>query len=163
VVARCLEAGASGYVLKDVGVAELAHAIEAVAGGGRYLSPAALSRFIEDRGQPVAPSRDSYCLLTEREREVLRLLAEGLSVKEVAARLDRSVKTAEAHKYNLMQKLGVHKRAALVKYAIGHGLIQMPGQEDASLPEAAEDGRAQAESGRGMPKSGFSRRPSTHR
>jgi DNA-binding NarL/FixJ family response regulator len=134
-VARCLEAGAAGYVLKDVPVEELAHAIETVAGGGRYLSPAALERLIDHRGRPVEPTRTSYDLLTEREREVLKLLADGLSVKEVAARLDRSVKTAEVHKYNLMHKLGVHHRTGLVKYAIAHGLVQVPYLEDlAPLP-----------------------------
>jgi two-component system response regulator NreC len=125
-VSRCLEAGACGYVLKSVPVAELTHAIEVVAGGGRYLSPAAQAQFIEYGEIPGGHARTSYDLLTEREREVLRLLADGLSVKEVAVRLDRSVKTADVHKYNLMRKLGLHDRAGLVKYAIAHRVVDVP-------------------------------------
>jgi DNA-binding NarL/FixJ family response regulator len=125
-VSRCLEAGACGYVLKSVSVAELTHAIEVVAGGGRHVSPAAQAGFIEYSQVPGGHARTSYDLLTEREREVLRLLADGLSVKEVAVRLDRSVKTAEVHKYNLMRKLGVHHQTALVKYAIAHGIVEVP-------------------------------------
>jgi len=129
-VARCLEAGASGYVLKDVPVAQLAYAVEAVAAGRRYLSPGAAEQLIDQYGQPVERGRTTYDLLTPREREVLKLLADGLSIKEVAVRLRRSVKTAEVHKYNLMHKLGVHHRTALVKYAIAHGLVQMPVVDD---------------------------------
>jgi two-component system response regulator NreC len=114
-VARCLEAGASGYVLKDVPVAQLAHAVEKV---------------LDPRGQPIVPTRSNYDLLTAREREVLKLLADGLSIKEVAARLQRSVKTAEAHTYNLMHKLGVHHRAGLVKYAIAHQIVHVPVVDD---------------------------------
>ncbi|HEY3120674.1 MAG TPA: response regulator transcription factor [Vicinamibacteria bacterium] len=136
-VARCLEAGASGYVLKDVPVSQLFYAIEAVARGERYLSPGAVDKVIDERGQPLGTARTKYDLLTDREREVLKLLADGLSIKEVAARLDRSVKTAEAHKYNLMRKLGVHDRAGLIKYAIAHRLVQVPVVEDLiDLPEA---------------------------
>jgi two-component system response regulator NreC len=124
-VARCLDAGASGYVLKDVPVSQLADAIDAVARGQRYLSAAAGDMVIDGRGR-VAHARTKYDLLTDREREVLKLLADGLSVKEVAARLGRSAKTAEVHKYNLMRKLGVHDRAGLVKYAIAHRIIQLP-------------------------------------
>jgi two-component system response regulator NreC len=130
IVARCLEAGASGYVLKDEPVSQLAYAIEAVAGGGRYLSPAAVDKVIDERGQPVERGRTRYDLLTDREREVLKLLVDGLSTKQVAARLARSVKTAEVHKYNLMHKLGVHDRAELIRYAIAHRLVRVPVFED---------------------------------
>jgi DNA-binding NarL/FixJ family response regulator len=125
-VTRCLEAGAGGYILKDVPVTQLVYAVEAVAAGRRYLSPAAVDNMIDRRGQPIEPRRTDFDLLTPREREVLKLLADGLSVKEVASRLERSVNTAEAHKYNLMHKLGVHHRAGLVKYAIAHRLVQVP-------------------------------------
>jgi len=125
-VARCLDAGASGYVLKDVPVSQLAEAIQAVARGERYLSAAAVDKVIDGHGHRIAGTRTKYDLLTDREREVLKLLADGLSVKEVAARLGRSAKTAEVHKYNLMRKLGVHDRAGLVKYAIAHRIIQLP-------------------------------------
>jgi DNA-binding NarL/FixJ family response regulator len=133
-VARCLDAGASGYVLKDVPVAQLAHAIQAVARGEQYLSAAAEDKVMDGRGYRIARARTKYDLLTDREREVLKLLADGLSVKEVAARLGRSMKTAEVHKYNLMRKLGVHDRAGLVKYAIAHRLIQLPVFEDLVEP-----------------------------
>jgi two-component system, NarL family, response regulator NreC len=136
-VARCLDAGATGYVLKDVPVSQLALAIQAVARGERYLSAAAEDKVIDGRGHRIAGTRTKYDLLTDREREVLKLLADGLSVKEVAARLDRSVKTAEVHKYNLMRKLDVHDRAGLVKYAIAHRLIQLPVFEDLFEPPTA--------------------------
>ena len=139
-VARCLEAGASGYVLKDVPVAQLTYALDAVAAGQRYLSPAAVETMIDHHGHAIEPTRSSFDLLTAREREVLKLLADGLSIKEVAARLGRSVKTAEAHKYNLMQKLGVHHRAGLVKYAIAHRLVQLPLIDD--LDDAPPAGSA---------------------
>ena len=129
-VARCLEAGASGYVLKDVPVSELVYAIQAVARGERYLSPGAVDKVIGPRGRPLDPARTRFDLLTGREREVLKLLAEGLSVKEVARSLDRSVKTIEVHKYNLMSKLDVHDRAGLVKFAIAHRLVRVPVFED---------------------------------
>jgi DNA-binding NarL/FixJ family response regulator len=126
VVARCLEAGARGYVLKDEPAPQLAYAIGVVARGGRYLSPAVLQRRMDPRGLPLEPTRTRYDLLTGREREVLKLLAEGLSTKEVAAGIDCSVKTAEVHKYNLMRKLDVHHRAGLVRYAIVHRLVDLP-------------------------------------
>jgi DNA-binding NarL/FixJ family response regulator len=129
-VARCLEAGARGYIVKDAPAAELAQAVETVARGGRYLSPGAVDRVIDHRGQVLERNRTRYDLLTNREREVLKLLADGLSIKEVAARLGRSVKTAEVHTYNLMQKLDVHDRSELIRYAIAHGLVQVPVFED---------------------------------
>jgi two-component system, NarL family, response regulator NreC len=138
-VARCLEAGASGYIIKDAPVAQLAYAVETVAGGGRYLSPGAVDKVIDHRGQPIERNRTRYDLLTNREREVLKLLADGLSIKEVAARLDRSVKTAEVHKYNLMQKLDVHDRGELIRYAIAHRLIQVPVFEDMAQPGSADE------------------------
>lgn len=138
VVARCLEAGASAYVLKDEPVSQLAYAIEAVAGGGRYLSPAAVDKVIDHRGQPRERGRTRYDLLTDREREVLKLLVDGLSTKQVAARLERSVKTAEVHKYNLMHKLGVHDRAELIRYAISHRLVQVPVFEELGRGSAGE-------------------------
>jgi len=139
-VARCLEAGASGYVLKDVPVSQLIYAIEAVARGERYLSPRAVQTVLDDQGQRLERGRTKYDLLTDREREVLKLLADGLSVKEVATRLDRSAKTVEVHKYNLMRKLGVHDRAELVKYAIAHRLVLVPIFDDLiDPPSGAKD------------------------
>ena len=137
-VSRCLEAGASGYVLKDVPVSQLVYAIEAVARGERYLSPGVLDKVIDQRGERIERSRTRYDLLTGREREVLKLLADGLSVKETAVRLGRSAKTVEMHKYNLMRKLDVHDRAGLVKYAIAHRLIQVPFFEDLAEPRSGD-------------------------
>jgi two-component system response regulator NreC len=125
IVASCLEAGASGYVLKDGPSTELITAIEAVRRGDMYLSPRALARVVEygAKGRPV---KTRYELLTDREREVLKLLADGLSSKDIAARLQLSVKTVDVHKSNLMRKLGIHDRAGLVKYAIQRKLIRVP-------------------------------------
>jgi len=140
-VARCLDAGASGYVLKDVPVSQLADAIQSVARGERYLSFPAVDKIIDQRGR-IAAVRTKYDLLTDREREVLKLLADGLSVKEVAARLGRSAKTAEVHKYNLMRKLGVHDRAGLVRYAIAHRLVRLPVFEDVIEPTSDDKKRS---------------------
>jgi two-component system response regulator NreC len=126
VVARCLDAGAMGYVLKDGPSSELVHAIEALHRGHRYLTPRALSQVVEHARQGHGRTRTRYDLLTAREREVLKLLADGLTSKEVAGRLGTSVRTADVHKYNLMHKLGIHDRAGLVKYALRQKLIRLP-------------------------------------
>jgi two-component system response regulator NreC len=125
-VARCLEAGAAGYLLKDAPSAQLLYALGALSRGERYMSPAVVGGVVDRlvSGQPVA--RTSYDRLTPREREVLRLLAEGLSLKEVAARLGITPKTADVHKTSLMRKLDLHDRTQLVKYAIQNKLIRLP-------------------------------------
>jgi len=125
IVARCLDAGAAGYVLKDGPSAELVTAIEAVWKGNKYLSPRALTRVV-DYGAKGSRVKTRYELLTDREREVLKLLADGLSIKEIAVRLELSVKTVDVHKANLMRKIGIHDRSALVKYAIQRKLIRVP-------------------------------------
>jgi two-component system response regulator NreC len=125
-VAACMEAGAAGYVLKDVPATQLVYAIKAVAKGGRYLSPGAMGGIVDRylRGGKRVETR--YDLLTDREREVLKLLADGLSVKDIGTRLSLSVKTVDVHKTNLMRKLGIHDRAGLIRYAIQHRLIRLP-------------------------------------
>jgi two-component system, NarL family, response regulator NreC len=127
VVARCLDAGASGYVLKDASASQLMHAIETVHRGGKYLSPGALQQvvthYLEGHERPATTRYDT---LSAREREIFKLLADGLSVKEIAARLGVSVKTVDVHKYNLMRKLDIHDRAGLIKYAIQRKLIRVP-------------------------------------
>lgn len=123
-----LEVGASGYVLKDSPARELTDAIREVARGGSHLSPRMLSRVVNDYRNHVqtnVPMRRSSGL-TIREREVLKLLAEGNSVKEIAAMFDLSVKTVEAHKFNLMRKLDIHNKAQLVQYAIQKRIITLP-------------------------------------
>jgi two-component system response regulator NreC len=127
VVAQCLEAGASGYVLKEGPSSQLVYAIEAVQRGQRYLSPRVLGHVVSSDGTRRKKARTSFDLLTSREREVLRLLAEGDSVKQIALRLGLSVKTVDVHKSNLMRKLDVHDRAGVVKYAIRRKLIRLPG------------------------------------
>jgi two-component system, NarL family, response regulator NreC len=127
VVARCLDAGASGYVLKDASASQLVHAIETVHRGGKYLSPGALQQVVThylEGGE--RPGTTRYDTLSPREREIFKLLADGLSVKEIAARLGLSVKTIDVHKYNLMRKLDIHDRAGLIKYAIQKKLIRVP-------------------------------------
>src|SRR5260221_12934366 len=91
---------------------------------------------IDHRGQIIERNRTRYDLRTNREREVLKLLADGLSIKEVAARLGRSVKTAEVHKYNLMQKLDGHDRGERIRFAIAHRLGQGPRFEDPAQPRS---------------------------
>jgi len=123
-VVRCLEAGAAGYILKDAPAAQLLYAIETVQKGERYLSPVVLKKVIEGYAKNTSGRpQTSYVRLSPREREVLKLLAEGLSVKDIAARLDLSVKTVDVHKTNLMKKIDVHDRSQLIKYAIQKKLI----------------------------------------
>jgi two-component system response regulator NreC len=124
-IAGCLDAGAAGYVLKDGPTSQLLFAIEAVHRGERYMSPRALSVVVEHAREGGKGTGTRYDLLTDREREVLRLLADGFSSKDLAARLNLSVKTVDAHKYNLMRKLDIHNRAGLVKYAIRKKLVQV--------------------------------------
>ncbi len=122
-VARCLQAGASGYILKDSPPAQLVYAIQTVSKGEQYLSPRALKAVVTQFAQASDHVRSSYDLLSDREREVLMLLADGASLKEVATRLNLSVKTVDTHKYNLMRKLDIHDRAELIRYAIRKKLV----------------------------------------
>jgi DNA-binding NarL/FixJ family response regulator len=119
-----LRAGVSGYVLKQSAPTELLHAIRAVAAGGQYLDSALTSRvtngFLGRKGRNVQKAGGS---LTERESEVLRLIASGYSNKEIAARLTLSVKTVEAHKANAMRKLDLSGRIDIVKYAVLQGWL----------------------------------------
>ena len=119
---QLLQAGASGYVLKQSKSAELLRAIRAVAAGQTYLDPAITGKVIDSliggRGAPAETT------LTEREAEVLRLIALGYINKEVAARLSLSVKTVEAHKARGMEKLGMKSRVDLVRYAMLRGWLQ---------------------------------------
>ncbi len=123
-VARCLDAGASGYILKDSPPAQLTYAIQAVSNGQQYMSPRVLTTVVRQFiANPTEP-KSSYDLLSDREREILVLLAEGIALKEIAKRLNLSVKTVEAHKYNLMRKLDLHDRSELIRYAIRKRLVE---------------------------------------
>lgn len=120
-VTEALRAGIRGYVLKNQAATDLVHAIQQVCRGQVYLSPG-ISRVVVDAylsksSMPADP-------LSAREHEVLQLIAEGKSTKDVAALLGISVKTAESHRSRLMQKLDIHETASLVRYAVRRGLIQ---------------------------------------
>ena len=123
-----MEVGGSGYVLKDSPAPQLVSAIRDVYRGGSYLSPRMLAQFVDDfRTRIKSTDRlPRFATLTPREKEVLKMLAEGNSVKEVACQLNLSVKTVEAHKFNLMRKLDIHNKAQLVQYAIQKKIIRLP-------------------------------------
>jgi two-component system, NarL family, response regulator NreC len=125
---ECMEVGAGGYVLKDSPAAQLVSAIRDVNRGGSYLSPRMLAQLVDDfRTRIKSTTRlPRFATLTTREKEVLKVLAEGSSVKEIAGSLNLSVKTVEAHKFNLMRKLDIHNKAQLVQYAIQKKIIKVP-------------------------------------
>jgi len=120
-VAEAFRAGAGGYVLKDGAFEELAEAVRIVARGGRYLR-ADLAGLGKGTRKDSDESSATFFMLTPREREVLQLLAEGVSNKEIAALLHVSVKTIETHRQHLMEKTGFRSIAELTKYALRHGL-----------------------------------------
>lgn len=122
-VAEMLRAGASGYVLKDCDFAELAQAIRTVVEGRTYLSPSIGDAIGNDLSQtPGETQTTAFSLLTQREREVLQLLAEGKTTKQIALKLHISPKTVEAHRLRVMNKLQIDNVAQLTKYAIQEGL-----------------------------------------
>lgn len=124
-VLRFLRAGASGYVLKKAVGTELVAAIRAVYSGGSFLHPSVAARVVEEYVQGAEKTQDPYDSLTDREKQVLKLVAEGFTNKEVADLLCISVKTVMAHRANLMEKLAIHSRTDLVKYALRKGLIDI--------------------------------------
>ncbi len=123
-----MQVGANGYVLKDSPAPQLIGAIRDVYRGGSYLSPRMLGQLVDDFRSRIrsADQQPRLATLTPREKEVLKMLAEGNSVKEVASLLNLSVKTVEAHKFNLMRKLDIHNKAQLVQYAIQKKIIKIP-------------------------------------
>jgi DNA-binding NarL/FixJ family response regulator len=126
-VLKALDAGAKGYLLKDNADEDIEDAVRAVMAGKPYFSPSITKILLEDSVQVMRERgvRDSYDLLTEREREVLQLLAEGRSNKEAAGVLKLSPFTVETHRTNLMQKLGLHNTAEIVLYAVRKGVVKM--------------------------------------
>ena len=124
-VARALDAGARGYLLKDDADDDIERAIRTVATGRPFFSSSISQSLLEDymRLMRERHVQDSYDLLTQRERETLQLLAEGKSNKEAAAILNLSHYTVETHRQNLMQKLGLHNTAEIVLYAVRKGII----------------------------------------
>ena len=123
-VARCLDSGAAGYVLKDSPPLQLVYAIQTVSAGQQFLSPQVLTGFVRQYISQPADSKGGYELLSDREREILVLLAEGQSLKDIATQLNLSVKTVDAHKVNLMRKLDLHDRSELIRYAIRKRLVE---------------------------------------
>jgi two-component system response regulator NreC len=124
-IIRALAAGARAYLLKDATDEDLLPAIRAVTSGKPFFSPAVTAVLVQDYMRTLQKRglTDSYHLLTDREKEVLHLLAEGRSNKEVATLLDLGVSTVETHRANLMQKLNLHNTAEIVLYAVRKGII----------------------------------------
>lgn len=124
-VLQALRSGAKGYLLKDAGTAELELAIKAVTRGDTYLSPAVSRHVVDDYVRRVEGDRDMSPLekLTPRQREILQMIAEGKTTKEIARQLDLSIKTVETHRTQLMERLDLHDVAGLVRFAIRRGLV----------------------------------------
>ncbi|MCG3207686.1 MAG: Oxygen regulatory protein NreC [Anaerolineae bacterium] len=120
---QILRAGASGYVVKQGAVPELIEAIRAAAQGNTFLSPTISRQAIDEYGRQAEVTVDRYDRLTDREREVLQLIAEGRTSREMASRMHVTVKTVEAHRAHLMDKLGLHTIADLTRYALRKGMI----------------------------------------
>lgn len=122
-VLRAIRAGGAGYVPKRALGSELVSAIRAVNRGDSYLYPAAASALIEDYLKPG--EQEDYDRLTAREREILKFIAEGLTSRQIAERLIISTKTVMGHRAKVMEKLDVHNRAELIKYAVRKGLVSI--------------------------------------
>jgi DNA-binding NarL/FixJ family response regulator len=122
-VKQALRSGAAGYLLKHAAISELELAIQAVARGETYLSPAVSKQVIADYIRHVGEEAGPGELLTSRQREILQLIAEGHSTKEIARILHLSPKTVETHRTQLMERLDIHDIAGLVRYAIRAGLV----------------------------------------
>ena len=122
-VAQALRAGVAGYLLKDAADDELPIAIKVVSRGEVYLSPKISTQVVERYVQSASAAPDPLAGLTTRQREILQLVAEGKSSKEIALLLDLSVKTVESHRGQIMERLGIHDLTGLVRFAIRVGLV----------------------------------------
>jgi DNA-binding NarL/FixJ family response regulator len=122
---KALSCGASGYLLKEAATGELGTAVLAVARGEGYLSPAVSAHLVADYARLARAEVSQTDPLSPRQREVLRLVAAGLATKAIARQLGISVKTAETHRAQLMERLGIHDVAGLVRYAIRTGMIDV--------------------------------------
>lgn len=125
-IKRALKSGAAGYLLKDAGIEELELAIRAVASGESFLSPAASKHLIADFRKRSDAENRLDVILSPRQIEVLRMIAEGDNTKSIARKLEISVKTVESHRAQLMNKLEIHDVAGLVRHAIKIGLVDRP-------------------------------------
>jgi DNA-binding NarL/FixJ family response regulator len=124
-VTRMLQAGAHGYLLKDCAFEELTLAIDTIVTEGVYLSPGVTGVVVRDYMQHLSTAESSTTLLSAREREVLQLVAEGLTTKDIATKLHISVKTVESHRRQIMDKLEIRSVAELTKYAVREGLTSL--------------------------------------
>jgi two-component system response regulator NreC len=122
-----IHAGANGFISKTAASSELISGLRAVFAGDSYLSPSIAKMFVEDyqRVSLIEDKKDCYELLTDREREILKLVVEGYKTKQIAEMLTIAPKTVEGHKTGLMNKLGIHNTIDLVKYALRRGIISM--------------------------------------
>jgi DNA-binding NarL/FixJ family response regulator len=123
-VEEVLRAGAAGYIVKNAASSDLLQAIDAVCEGASYLSPSITQQVVDAIARPGDAAPSGVATLTDREREVLQLIAEGLSSKEIAGMLGVSLKTVDSHRSNLMEKLDIHKVSGLVRFAIRAGLVE---------------------------------------
>ena len=122
---RALDAGASGYVLKHSAPAELVAAIRAALEGKTFVTPSLAGEVLVDMSKEPAGARDPVASLTPRQRQILQLLAEGRSAKEIGEELRISSRTVEFHKYQLMEALDIHTSAELIHFAIKHGIVEI--------------------------------------
>jgi DNA-binding NarL/FixJ family response regulator len=120
-IARAVRAGVSGYLLKNADPVELELALRAAMNREMYLSPSVSKQLVEDYTRRLGPANEP---LTTRQREILQLIAEGKSTKDIAVTLDLSIKTIETHRKELMERLGIHDVPGLVRYAIRTGIIK---------------------------------------
>lgn len=126
-VTEMLEAGASGYMLKDSAFTELTGAIRTIMAGGLFISPRLAGNVLETFAHNAKPNRKTRrrIELSERETEILQMISEGKSSKEIATTLNISIKTVETHRQHIMQKIGIHNVAALTKFAIREGITSL--------------------------------------
>src|SRR5436305_7522449 len=122
-IGRAIRAGVSGYILKNADPVELELAIRAATKGDVYLSPAVSKSLVEDYSRRLAEDELLEEQLTDRQREVLQLIAEGQNTKDIAVKLNVSIKTVETHRKQLMDRLDIHDVAGLVRYAIRAGIV----------------------------------------
>src|SRR5262245_56534475 len=122
-VLQALRAGVSGYLVKDSAPLELGLALQSVARGETYLSPPISRQVVDNYMQRVGQAEEPLAHLTSRQREILQLIAEGSSTKDIARKLNVSVKTVETHRAQLMERLDIHDVAGLVRFAVRHGLV----------------------------------------
>ncbi len=125
-VRELIRAGASGYVVKRAAADELIHALRVVADGGNFFDPIIQEKLASPLSSGAAHAAHSESELSERETEVVRMIAEGHSNKEIAYRLDVSIKSVETYKARAMEKLGLHSRAEIVRYALLRGWLEKP-------------------------------------